>query len=81
MCCLTPQEIIQHAVTACRMPWAQACLRRQASPQLCLEDLKRSGLLQVYRCLQRQDLDQATALLRNMVREALQVYWPVVKYT
>lgn len=69
MYCLTLQEVIQHAVTACRIPWAQAFLRRQASPTLCLEDLKRSGLLHVYGCLQRQDLDQATSLLRNMVSQ------------
>ena len=68
--CLAPQEVVQRAVTACQIPWAQAFLRRQASPELCLEELKKRGLLQVFRCLQIKDLGQATSLLRNMVRWA-----------
>ncbi|XP_042561282.1 spatacsin isoform X3 [Clupea harengus] len=60
------EEVVQRAVTACQIPWAQAFLRRQASPELCLEELKKRGLLQVFRCLQIKDLGQATSLLRNM---------------
>ncbi|KAG5273066.1 hypothetical protein AALO_G00147240 [Alosa alosa] len=66
MCHLPIEELIQHAVTTCQIPWAQAFLRRQASPELCLDDIKKSGLLQVLCCLQHHDLGQAISLLRNM---------------
>ncbi|KAL2093283.1 hypothetical protein ACEWY4_010595 [Coilia grayii] len=60
------QEMVQRAVPACQIPLAQACLRQQVSPERCLEELKMTGLLQVFHCLQIKDLTQATALLRNM---------------
>ncbi|XP_063053178.1 spatacsin isoform X2 [Engraulis encrasicolus] len=60
------EELVKRAVPACQIPLAQACLRQQVSPERCLQELKMTGLLQVYHCLQTQDLTQASALLRNM---------------
>ena len=61
------QEVVKHAVLCSEIPRAQAYLRRHSCPEQKLEELRRTGLNLTFSCLTQRDLQQATALLTNMV--------------
>uniref|UniRef100_A0A6Q2ZLW4 Spatacsin C-terminal domain-containing protein n=1 Tax=Esox lucius TaxID=8010 RepID=A0A6Q2ZLW4_ESOLU len=68
---LSMEEVVQRAVLTKQIPRAQAYLRSRSHPEQQLEALRSTGLRLAFSCLTRRDLEQATALLRNMVRQWL----------
>uniref|UniRef100_A0AAZ3P5V7 Spatacsin C-terminal domain-containing protein n=1 Tax=Oncorhynchus tshawytscha TaxID=74940 RepID=A0AAZ3P5V7_ONCTS len=65
---LSSEEVVERAVLTRQIPRAQAYLRSQNRPDQRLEELRSTGLRLAFNCLTHKDLEQATALLRNMVR-------------
>uniref|UniRef100_A0A8C7T222 SPG11 vesicle trafficking associated, spatacsin n=1 Tax=Oncorhynchus mykiss TaxID=8022 RepID=A0A8C7T222_ONCMY len=65
---LSSEEVVERAVLTKQIPRAQAYLRSQNRPDQRLEELRSTGLRLAFNCLTHKDLEQATALLRNMVR-------------
>uniref|UniRef100_A0A674AYM2 SPG11 vesicle trafficking associated, spatacsin n=1 Tax=Salmo trutta TaxID=8032 RepID=A0A674AYM2_SALTR len=65
---LSSEEVVERAVLTKQIPRAQAYLRSQNRPDQRLEELRSTGLRLAFNCLTHRDLEQATALLRNMVR-------------
>uniref|UniRef100_A0A6Q2Y7N0 Spatacsin C-terminal domain-containing protein n=1 Tax=Esox lucius TaxID=8010 RepID=A0A6Q2Y7N0_ESOLU len=63
---LSMEEVVQRAVLTKQIPRAQAYLRSRSHPEQQLEALRSTGLRLAFSCLTRRDLEQATALLRNM---------------
>ncbi|KAJ8249250.1 hypothetical protein GJAV_G00232780 [Gymnothorax javanicus] len=63
---LPTEEVIQRAVLTNEIARAQAHLRSVQRPEQRLVELRGEGLRLAFRCLTNRDLDQATALLRNM---------------
>uniref|UniRef100_A0A674AZK9 SPG11 vesicle trafficking associated, spatacsin n=1 Tax=Salmo trutta TaxID=8032 RepID=A0A674AZK9_SALTR len=68
---LSSEEVVERAVLTKQIPRAQAYLRSQNRPDQRLEELRSTGLRLAFNCLTHRDLEQATALLRNMVRLCL----------
>uniref|UniRef100_A0A8C8JD16 Spatacsin C-terminal domain-containing protein n=1 Tax=Oncorhynchus tshawytscha TaxID=74940 RepID=A0A8C8JD16_ONCTS len=63
---LSSEEVVERAVLTRQIPRAQAYLRSQNRPDQRLEELRSTGLRLAFNCLTHKDLEQATALLRNM---------------
>lgn len=69
----TFQEVVQHAILSRALPRAQAYLRKRNCAEQKLEELRKTGLRLAFTCLTHRDLQQATALLTNMVLKYLKL--------
>eukprot|EP00063_Salmo_salar_P004610 XP_013979445.1 PREDICTED: spatacsin isoform X1 [Salmo salar] len=78
---LSSEEVVERAVLTKQIPRAQAYLRSQNRPDQRLEELRSTGLRLAFNCLTHRDLEQATALLRNMGFNVKKQLYNICLYT
>lgn len=69
------QQAVTEALLSNRVPEAQTFFRLTHNPAQDLGQLTRIGLEMAYKSLLKKDISEASRLLRNMVRNILQLHW------